>query len=192
MCTNQEYLLYCAGCTTLLTNLCHLTDSFVQREAGLRLVRNDSDSVFETSASENESESSKPHPSPNVTPLAPADHHAMWYPTVRRTLLCLSKLYRCVERSTFEGLAFEALRECVKSLEKASAMITAKKVGSCFHSAFVFSSLCICFVFTVYLFIFVMYSCVFVMYLLLFVLILSCVVFVVSRNEKLSYRLYLQ
>ena len=119
----------------------------MQREAGLRLVRNDSDSVFETSASENESESSKPHPSPNVTPLAPADHHAMWYPTVRRTLLCLSKLYRCVERSTFEGLAFDALRECVKSLEKASAMITAKKVGSCFHCVCVLSLLCICFVF---------------------------------------------
>ena len=67
-----------------------------------------------------------------------------------------------------------------------------KRLESCFHCAFVFSLLYICFVFTVYLFIFVMYSCVFVMYLLLFVLILSCVVFVVSRNEKLSYRLYLQ
>lgn len=33
---------------------------------------------------------------------SPADLHGMWYPTVRRTLMCLFKLYRCVDRSIFQ------------------------------------------------------------------------------------------
>uniref|UniRef100_A0A4X2KIR6 Conserved oligomeric Golgi complex subunit 3 n=1 Tax=Vombatus ursinus TaxID=29139 RepID=A0A4X2KIR6_VOMUR len=36
------------------------------------------------------------NPRPQAT-VSPADLHGMWYPTVRRTLVCLSKLYRCID-----------------------------------------------------------------------------------------------
>ncbi|KAG5318888.1 COG3 protein, partial [Pseudoatta argentina] len=50
---------------------------------------------------------------------SPADLHAMWYPTVRRTLVCLSRLYRCVDRSVFQSLSQEAISLCVQSIENA-------------------------------------------------------------------------
>jgi hypothetical protein len=89
----------------------------------------DSDSVFEASGTESDSagvaESGKKRGKRKKRPAA-ADMHDMWYPTVRRTLLCLSKLYRCVEKSIFEGIAQEALAECVKSLCSASSAIKGK------------------------------------------------------------------
>jgi hypothetical protein len=44
---------------------------------------------------------------------SPADIHGMWYPTVRRTLMCLSKLYRSVEKDIFQEVAHEALKACI-------------------------------------------------------------------------------
>ncbi|EZA54844.1 Conserved oligomeric Golgi complex subunit [Ooceraea biroi] len=54
-----------------------------------------------------------------ISVSSPADLHAMWYPTVRRTLVCLSRLYRCVDRSVFQSLSQEAISLCVQSIENA-------------------------------------------------------------------------
>ncbi|XP_020794794.1 conserved oligomeric Golgi complex subunit 3 [Boleophthalmus pectinirostris] len=61
------------------------------------------------------------------TSISPADLHGMWYPTVRRTLVCLSKLYRCIDRAVFQGLSQEALSACIQSLLKASEIILKNK-----------------------------------------------------------------
>lgn len=58
---------------------------------------------------------------------SPADLHGMWYPTVRRTLVCLSRLYRCVDRPIFQGLSQEALTHCIHSVSVASQAISNKK-----------------------------------------------------------------
>ncbi|XP_012280622.1 conserved oligomeric Golgi complex subunit 3 [Orussus abietinus] len=54
---------------------------------------------------------------------SPADLHGMWYPTVRRTLVCLSRLYRCVDRPVFQSLSQEAITLCVQSVESAAQKI---------------------------------------------------------------------
>ncbi|PAA93366.1 hypothetical protein BOX15_Mlig026585g1 [Macrostomum lignano] len=73
-----------------------------------------------------------PHPPSSVStnmPLSPADLHGMWYPTVRRTLTLLSKLSRCLDRGTFQGLAQEVLDLCVQSLLSASKSIAGRKTS---------------------------------------------------------------
>ena len=57
---------------------------------------------------------------------SPADLHGMWYPTVRRTLVCLSRLYRCVDRPVFQSLSQEAITFCVQSIELARDKIQTK------------------------------------------------------------------
>lgn len=64
---------------------------------------------------------------PKPQTISPADLHGMWYPTVRRTLVCLSKLYRCIDRAVFQGLSQEALSACIQSLLLASDLITKNK-----------------------------------------------------------------
>lgn len=51
----------------------------------------------------------------------------MWYPTVRRTLVCLSRLYRCVDRPIFQGLSQEALAFCIQNVSSAANSISSQK-----------------------------------------------------------------
>lgn len=60
-------------------------------------------------------------------PMSPADLHGMWYPTVRRALVTLSKLYRCIDKTTFQGLSQEALQACIVSLKNAKDGIIKRK-----------------------------------------------------------------
>lgn len=53
----------------------------------------------------------------------------MWYPTVRRTLVCLSRLYRCIDRPVFQSLSQEALSYCIQSVSHAAQLIAAKKTS---------------------------------------------------------------
>ncbi|KAF5270145.1 hypothetical protein FQR65_LT17888 [Abscondita terminalis] len=63
----------------------------------------------------------------SYTGNSPADLHGMWYPTVKRTLVCLSRLYCCLDREIFQGLAQEALAICVETIAKAEDQISVRK-----------------------------------------------------------------
>ncbi|KAM4796810.1 conserved oligomeric Golgi complex subunit 3 [Rhinophrynus dorsalis] len=80
----------------------------------------DSDNLIKSGSSE--SLSVRPQ-----STVSPADLHGMWYPTVRRTLVCLSKLYRCIDRTVFQGLSQETLSACIQSLLGASDAIAKNK-----------------------------------------------------------------
>jgi hypothetical protein len=55
---------------------------------------------------------------------------ASWHPALERTLMCLSKLFRCVEVSVFKYLAQEAVSVCTAVLIDASAKITTAHASS--------------------------------------------------------------
>jgi len=60
----------------------------------------------------------------SYTSSCPADMHGMWYPPVRRTLLTLSKLYRCLEKPIFQGLSQEVLIACLDAVQNAAQEIS--------------------------------------------------------------------
>ncbi|KAL1505167.1 hypothetical protein ABEB36_004789 [Hypothenemus hampei] len=63
----------------------------------------------------------------SYTGNSPADLHGMWYPTVKRTLVCLSRLYFCLDRDTFQALAQEALIVCLRTVDNAAQLISTRR-----------------------------------------------------------------
>ena len=57
---------------------------------------------------------------------AQPEAHRGWYPTLPRALGCMARVYRCVPRAVFEGLAQEAVSDCTASLLYAAGMLRAK------------------------------------------------------------------
>ncbi|VUZ57342.1 unnamed protein product [Hymenolepis diminuta] len=58
------------------------------------------------------------------------DFHGMWYPTVRRALICISGLSRCLEVESFQGLAQNCLSACIDSLLVAQKRIETRRTPS--------------------------------------------------------------
>lgn len=97
------------------------------QENQLKYTRSDSRSSMLSLTSTVNTSNDVEHQFKSRTGNSPADLHGMWYPTVRRTLVCLSRLYRCVDRPIFQGLSQEALTYCIQSLANATQLISTKK-----------------------------------------------------------------
>jgi len=73
-------------------------------------------------AGSNEPEKDAPQESPQLPLASPGDRPgegwcaSQWYPTMRSALECLAKVYTCLPRAVFDGLAQEVLSECTTSL----------------------------------------------------------------------------
>uniref|UniRef100_A0A5K3F3U4 Conserved oligomeric Golgi complex subunit 3 n=1 Tax=Mesocestoides corti TaxID=53468 RepID=A0A5K3F3U4_MESCO len=65
-----------------------------------------------------------------MTSTSSTDFHGMWYPTVRRTLVCISSLSRCLDTESFQGLAQNCLSACIQSLITAQRHIKERKTAS--------------------------------------------------------------
>ena len=70
--------------------------------------------------------------------------YSTWYPPVQQTLLCLSKLYSCVEHKVFAGLAQDAIAACTEavqvSLVACSVLVS---MPSCINILFSAGVLCV-------------------------------------------------
>ena len=57
--------------------------------------------------------------------------YSTWYPPVQKTLLCLSKLYTCVEHKVFAGLAQDAIAACTEAVQVGLLCLLSVMSGLC-------------------------------------------------------------
>uniref|UniRef100_A0A0N5BVY6 Conserved oligomeric Golgi complex subunit 3 n=1 Tax=Strongyloides papillosus TaxID=174720 RepID=A0A0N5BVY6_STREA len=53
--------------------------------------------------------------------------HALWYPTVKRTLLGINRIYQCLDNDIFQSFMLELITACCESLEIGSERIKSTK-----------------------------------------------------------------
>ncbi|WKX89835.1 hypothetical protein Q1695_009019 [Nippostrongylus brasiliensis] len=88
--------------------------------------------VSDNQEAETSRENTSARPSP--APISAVDLHCLWYPTVRRTVMCLAKLFRCLDVAVFQSIARDLLAMCVESLEQAALHIAASSSKKGGHS----------------------------------------------------------
>eukprot|EP00053_Salpingoeca_punica_P018510 m.181918 g.181918 ORF g.181918 m.181918 type:complete len:779 (-) comp17449_c0_seq1:1349-3685(-) len=63
---------------------------------------------------------------PETPTTGESSQYAGWFPVLPRSLLLMSKLYRCLDREVCKGLSQEIVSHCVHALSSASRVIAAK------------------------------------------------------------------
>lgn len=53
--------------------------------------------------------------------------YSAWYPPVQQTLLCLGRMYRCVDARIFGGLAQEAVASATAAAQSASRLVAKRE-----------------------------------------------------------------
>ena len=88
------------------------------------------DTPAESNGNGNGNGNSAEHPASPPPALSPAPGTPLinptWYPTVSRTLVLLSKLYRSVQKTAFQALSQELMNACLESLTAAEVAVAAK------------------------------------------------------------------
>ncbi|OAF66999.1 COG complex subunit 3 [Intoshia linei] len=58
--------------------------------------------------------------------IGTSDYLGLYYPTIRRTIQCLIKLFRCLDKESFRNISLDVIRACIESILHAGQLLKAK------------------------------------------------------------------